>query len=48
VVEGTSHNLKRIAKDGDFGFFGPIAPAAREPLVKWLSDVLKGPGDPAH
>ena len=47
LLEGASHNLKRIEKDSDFGFFGPVVPAARRGLVAWLSDTLKDGGRPA-
>jgi uncharacterized protein len=44
VVAGASHNFKKVEKDGDHAFFGPVVPEAREKLVEWLTEVLPNEG----
>ena len=40
LVGGASHNLKKVEKEGEHAFFGPVVPEARAALVGWLKEVL--------
>ena len=41
LVPGASHNLKRVARDGEHAFWGPVAPEFKRELTRWLTEVLK-------
>jgi pimeloyl-ACP methyl ester carboxylesterase len=41
LLAGASHNLKKVEKEGEHGFYGPVVPEARAALVAWLKDVLR-------
>lgn len=41
VVPGASHNLKRVASEGEPGFTGEVVPAALDGLAAWVKDVLR-------
>jgi hypothetical protein len=43
LIEGASHNLKPVEKEGEYGLFGPMVPEARRRVVSWLAEVLGAP-----
>jgi pimeloyl-ACP methyl ester carboxylesterase len=43
LVNGASHNLKHVAKDGEHAFFGPIVPFAARSISGWLTQTLAQP-----
>jgi hypothetical protein len=40
VLDGASHNLKRVRTEGEHAFFGPVVPELRTKLVGWLGEVF--------
>ena len=40
VLPAASHNLKKVPKEGEHAFFGPVVPEFREGIATWLGERL--------
>jgi pimeloyl-ACP methyl ester carboxylesterase len=40
ILDGASHNLKHVERDGDHALFGPAVPGYGKTLVGWIDEVL--------
>jgi pimeloyl-ACP methyl ester carboxylesterase len=40
ILEGASHNLKRVERGGEHAAFGPVVPSYGAKLVAWIDELL--------